>query len=89
MDLESALIIVPPRPVQSFAFPIRETYDAESFNRVPAHITLLYPFVPPDQVEEAEKVLAKICKKYLSLKGFNLIALRISKTRREFLLCAA
>ncbi len=63
MNLESTLLIVPPRPVQSFAFPIRETHDAESFNRVPAHITLLYPFVPPDQVEEAEKVLAKICKK--------------------------
>lgn len=63
MNLESALLIVPPRPVQSFAFPIRETHDAESFNRVPAHITLLYPFVPPDQVEEAEKVLARICKK--------------------------
>jgi 2'-5' RNA ligase len=63
MELETALIIVPPRPVQSFAYPIREAHDAESFNRVPAHITLLYPFVPPDDVEEAEKVLTKICKK--------------------------
>jgi 2'-5' RNA ligase len=63
MGLESALLIVPPRPVQSFAFPIREMHDAESFNRVPAHITLLYPFVPPDEVEEAEKTLTRICKK--------------------------
>ena len=64
MELESALIIVPPRPVQSFAYPIREIHDAESFNRVPAHITLIYPFVPPDEVEDAEKVLTRICKKY-------------------------
>jgi 2'-5' RNA ligase len=64
MELETALIIVPPRPVQSFAYPIRETHDAESFNRVPAHITLIYPFVPPDEVEEAEKALTKTCKKF-------------------------
>ena len=63
MELESVLLIVPPRPIQSFAYPIREIHDAESFNRVPAHITLLYPFVPPDKVEESEKLLTKICKK--------------------------
>lgn len=68
MELESALLIVPPRPVQAFAYPIRETHDAVSFNRVPAHITLLHPFVPPDQIDKAEKQLIKICKKFPSFE---------------------
>ena len=62
MNLETALLIVPPKPVQVFSFPIRERYDIESFkSNVPAHITLLYPFVPPDQVETAVTTLNKLC----------------------------
>jgi 2'-5' RNA ligase len=61
MELESALLIVPPRQVQAFAYPIREEHDAESFSRVPAHITLLYPFVSPDEVDEAAEQLKKTC----------------------------
>lgn len=61
MELESALLIVPPRTVQAFSYPIREEFDAESFNRVPAHITLLYPFVPPEEIDKAVSRLKKIC----------------------------
>ncbi|MCK5054675.1 MAG: 2'-5' RNA ligase family protein [Anaerolineales bacterium] len=62
MQLETALLIVPPKPVQVFSFPIRERYDVESFkNNVPAHITLLYPFVPPEQVETAIEDLNRLC----------------------------
>lgn len=62
MQLETALLIVPPKPVQVFSFPIRERYDVESFkSNVPAHITLLYPFVPPEQVETAIQELNRTC----------------------------
>jgi 2'-5' RNA ligase len=61
MELESALLIVPPRNVQAFAYPIREIHDSLSFNRVPAHITLLYPFVPPEQVDDAIATLTPLC----------------------------
>jgi 2'-5' RNA ligase len=62
MELETALLIVPPREVQVFSFPIRELYDNEAFNKnVPAHITLLYPFVPPEIVEETIEALNTVC----------------------------
>lgn len=65
MDLETALLIVPPREVQVFSFPLREQYDNEAFKKnVPAHITLLYPFVPPDDVESAIEKLTALCKDY-------------------------
>jgi len=47
MQLETVLLIIPPKPVQVFSFPIRERYDVESFkSNVSAHIKLLYPFIP-------------------------------------------
>lgn len=61
MEYETALLIIPPPKVQTFAFSIREQYDTEWFNRVPAHITLLYPFVPSDQVDETTTRLNTIC----------------------------
>ena len=64
MELESALLIIPPRPVQAFAYPFREEYDPQSFAKVPAHITLLYPFVAADEVEAAAGKLAAIVGKH-------------------------
>lgn len=64
MQLETALLIVPPQPVQAFAYPLREAYDQDSFNRVPAHITLMYPFVPPEMVDEAIERLKPICSAF-------------------------
>lgn len=65
MPLETALLIVPPREVQVFSFPLREQYDNEAFNKnVPAHITLLYPFVPPEEVESAIEKLLSVCETY-------------------------
>jgi 2'-5' RNA ligase len=69
MDLETALLIVPPREVQVFSFPLREQYDNEAFSKnVPAHITLLYPFVPPDNVDEAIEKLTDICANFPAFK---------------------
>ncbi len=58
---ETTLLIIPPPPVQSFCYPLREQYDLESFAKVPAHVTLLYPFVPPESVDEAVTRLEHIC----------------------------
>ncbi|MFQ5943002.1 MAG: 2'-5' RNA ligase family protein [Anaerolineales bacterium] len=64
MELESALIITPPRPVQAFAYPLREEYDPDSFAKVPAHFTIFYPFIPADQSDEAAEVLGPICAQH-------------------------
>ena len=61
IDFETALLIIPPPPIQAFCYPLREEFDKESFGRVPAHITLLYPFVPPDAVDDAEEKLQVLC----------------------------
>lgn len=61
MTYETALLIIPPPPVQAFCYPWREQYDQESFARVPAHITLLYPFVPPEIVDQAVTQLEQFC----------------------------
>ena len=64
MELESALLIIPPKPVQTFAYPLREEYDPDSFARVPAHFTFFYPFVPADQSNEAAETLGPICSQH-------------------------
>ena len=68
MTYETALLIIPPPPVQAFCYPWREQYDQESFGRVPAHITLLYPFVPPEIVDEAVTQLEQICADTLAFE---------------------
>ncbi|MFQ5921204.1 MAG: 2'-5' RNA ligase family protein [Anaerolineales bacterium] len=64
MELESALLIIPPKPVQAFAYPLREEYDPDSFAKVPAHFTIFYPFVPADQSDEAAEALGPICSQH-------------------------
>lgn len=63
-ELETALLILPPREVQVFSYPLREAYDSEAAgSQLPAHITLLYPFVPPDQIEATIPRLERLLKK--------------------------
>ena len=65
MSFETALLIVPPRDVQVFSFPLREQYDTDAFKKnLPAHLTLLYPFVPLDLVEQAVETLSALCREY-------------------------
>jgi 2'-5' RNA ligase len=64
VDLESALLIIPPKPVQAFSYALREEYDPDSFAKVPAHFTIFYPFVPAGQSDEAGEVLKPICAKH-------------------------
>ena len=51
--LETAVLIIPPFEVQRFAAPIRREAMPEHWMQAPAHLTLLYPFVPPDEVSQA------------------------------------
>ncbi len=64
MELESALLIIPPKPVQAFAYPLREENDPDSFAKVPAHFTIFFPFVPADQSNEAAEALGPICAQH-------------------------
>lgn len=48
--LESAVVIVPPPAVAAFADTLREQYLGIEYQLVPAHITVMYPFVSPGTV---------------------------------------
>jgi 2'-5' RNA ligase len=50
--LETAVLIVPPFEVQRFAAPLRRQAMPERWMQAPAHLTLLYPFAPPEQVSQ-------------------------------------
>jgi len=62
--LESALLIIPPKPVQAFAYALREEYDPDSFAKVPAHFTIFFPFTSADLSEETAEVLGPICAQH-------------------------
>jgi 2'-5' RNA ligase len=64
MKLESSLLIIPPKAVQAFAYPLREEFDPTAFDRVPAHITLFYPFAPPEQADEVAQEIGVLCRKH-------------------------
>jgi len=64
VEFESALLIIPPKPVQAFAYSLREEYDPDSFAKVPAHFTIFYPFVPAETSDEAAEVLGPICAQH-------------------------
>lgn len=51
---DTALCIIPPRSQCGYVDQLRELYD-KAFGRWPAHINLIYPFVPPDQLPRAQK----------------------------------
>jgi 2'-5' RNA ligase len=61
MAIETALVIVPPKNVQAFAYPLREEYASLSFHQMPAHITLLYPFVSEGEIDPALHILNQVC----------------------------
>ena len=57
---ESALIIEVPA-AEPFAGPWRARYDSSAAAGVPAHITVLYPFVRPDEIgPSAERTLGEL-----------------------------
>ncbi len=61
MDYTSAVVIIAPLPVQAFAVPLMRQYSFEGIMRVPAHITVLFPFVPLDDLDTAAETLRALC----------------------------
>lgn len=48
---QSALVVFVPA-AEEMVGPVRERYDPSAAAGMPAHITLLYPFKPPDEISE-------------------------------------
>lgn len=61
MKIETALLIIPPLDVQAFAAPLRSRFAESTFPLVPAHLTLMYPFVGIDEAPDAEQILRGCC----------------------------
>ena len=48
-SIESALVVLVPE-AEDLVKPFRDRYDPSAALDVPAHVTLLYPFKPPDEI---------------------------------------
>jgi len=51
MSIESALMVLVPED-ELLVKPFRDRYDPSAADGVPAHVTLLYPFKPPDEIDQ-------------------------------------
>ena len=57
-SIESGLVVLVPQ-AEALVKPFRDRYDPSAATGVPAHITLLYPFKPPDEID-IDYVLVRI-----------------------------
>src|SRR4051794_10274025 len=75
MSLSTAVVIFASHEIQAIATPIMRQYALESLIRVPAHITLMFPFVPYDQLGEAAQTIQSICSHIkpfeITLSGYD------------------
>jgi 2'-5' RNA ligase len=75
MNPSTTVMLVAPHEVQAIAVPILRQYAPETLIRVPAHITILYPFVPVEALDEACARLMDVCAEIspfdVSFKGFD------------------
>jgi 2'-5' RNA ligase len=60
-ELTTALMIVAPHELQAIAVPLLQRYARDTLTRVPAHLTLLYPFVAYERLDEACARLREVC----------------------------
>ncbi len=61
MDLTTVIMIVAPHELQAIAVPLMRRYAPDTLTRVPAHLTILYPFAPYERLDEACLQLQAIC----------------------------
>jgi 2'-5' RNA ligase superfamily len=73
---ETALICRVPE-AEPYIGKYRERFDPPARRNVPAHVTVLYPFMPPGDVDEA--VIAQLSAAARSIPSF---AYRLAETRR-------
>jgi 2'-5' RNA ligase len=75
MMLSTAVVIFTPHEVQAIATPIMRQHALESLIRVPAHITLMFPFVPYVQLDEAAQTVVSVCAQIkpfdITLSGYD------------------
>jgi hypothetical protein len=68
MEIESALIIAVPE-AEPLVKEWRERYDWSAAQGVPAHVTILYPFIPPDKITPA--VLTELHELFAHFPAFE------------------
>ena len=73
---ETALICPIPE-AERYIARYRERYDPPARRNVPAHVTILYPFMPPEEVDA--QVVARLTAIAASVPCFNF---RLAETRR-------
>jgi 2'-5' RNA ligase len=61
MKPRTSITITPPAPVQQIAVPLLRQYAYDLPRRLPAHITVLYPFVPVPALPDAVSTLRELC----------------------------
>jgi 2'-5' RNA ligase len=75
MQLNTVVMIVVPHEVQAIAVPILRQYAPETLIRVPAHITVLFPFVPAEQLDDTANKLYQVCESIppfeITLDGYD------------------
>jgi 2'-5' RNA ligase superfamily len=72
---ESALVILVPE-AERLVRPFREQHDPSAAAGVPAHITLLYPFLPPGQIDGPARVRVRQFFMQQGAFAFSLSAVR-------------
>jgi 2'-5' RNA ligase len=75
MEISTAIVIFAPFEVQAVAVPMLKQYFPEALRRAPAHITILYPFVPVEKLAAACGLLRALCADYapfdITLDGYG------------------
>ena len=74
--IESALVVMVPE-AEPLVRPFRERHDPSAADGVPAHITLLYPFLAPDAVDARVLEDLRAC-----FSGFAPISFALASIRR-------
>ena len=65
---ESALVVLVPE-AEPVVRPFRDKYDPSAVDGMPAHVTLLYPFLPPDEI--GPTVLAELRTRFQRFSPFR------------------
>jgi 2'-5' RNA ligase len=75
LPLESALVVLVPE-AEPLVMPFREKYDPSAARGMPSHITLLYPFKPPNEINEVMLNKLNKCLMHFEMFNFSLFSIR-------------
>ena len=76
LPLESALAVLVPE-AEPLVYSFRDKYDPSAAAGMPAHITLLYPFKPPDEI--GDPVIEKLNQCFASFSAFEFSLVRVRR----------